>query len=302
MDALFLTPSASTRLAKSTRGASTRRDVAAVARVVLAAGHADGAVVEQQHGDVALVVDHVEQAPHAHVQEGRVADHGDDALVLVGFAAPLVHAERNAHRGAHRDAGVEGVPRMAGAQRVAADVARDVEVAHLRQGVIDAQVRAGHAHGRRPREDLGRQRRRVGLHVAEQAGDAAAQHLGAPVRPARQQVLPCTGMPAPSVRFRPAARFLDDDQGSTMAASSRTSRHRRREAELEHRRGEGPRTHVGRSPEVTKPTRFGRCPPDDGSRRGLLGGRAAGWPSRWNISGMRLPALPAPSPSAPGPS
>jgi hypothetical protein len=102
----FLTPSAS-----QMREIDPRRfdavDVAAGGRVVLAAGHAHRAVVEQQDGDVAPVVGDVEQALHAHVHEGRVADHGDDLLVLVGLAAALVHAQRHAHRGAHRDAGVQ---------------------------------------------------------------------------------------------------------------------------------------------------------------------------------------------------
>ena len=78
-------------------------------------------------------------------------------LSLSASAAALVEAERHAHRGAHRDAGIERVPRVAEAERVAADVAGDGDVAQLRQRVIDAEVRAGHAHRRRPRED--RQRR-----------------------------------------------------------------------------------------------------------------------------------------------
>jgi hypothetical protein len=172
------TPSASTSLAKVDARRFLAVDVAAAAGIVLAAGHADGAVVEQQHGDVAAVVGDVEQALHAHVQEGRIADHGDDALVLVGVAAPLVEAERHAHRGAHRDAGVERVPRVAGAQRVAADVAGDGEVAHLRQRVIDAQVRAGHAHRRRPRKRPAAARSAAFRHrLAKQAGDRRRQHL-----------------------------------------------------------------------------------------------------------------------------
>ena len=67
-------------------------DVATGTRVVLAAGHADGTVVEQQHGHIALVVDNIEQALHTHMQESRIADHGDDLLVLVALASPFVEA------------------------------------------------------------------------------------------------------------------------------------------------------------------------------------------------------------------
>ncbi|EXI73798.1 MAG: hypothetical protein AW07_02485 [Candidatus Accumulibacter sp. SK-11] len=72
-------------------------DVATAAGIVLAAGHADGAIVEQQDGDVALVVNDVEQPLHAHVQEGRVADDGDDLAILLVFAAALVETECHAH-------------------------------------------------------------------------------------------------------------------------------------------------------------------------------------------------------------
>jgi len=64
-------------------------DVAAVAGVVLAAGHAHRAVVEQQHRDVALVVHDVEQALHAHVHEGRIADHRQMRLSLSASPRPL---------------------------------------------------------------------------------------------------------------------------------------------------------------------------------------------------------------------
>ena len=172
-------------------------DVTAAARVLLTASHAHRAVVEQQDGDVAAVVDDVQQALHAHVQEGRVADDGDDALVLVRRAAALVQAQGHAHGGAHGDAGIEGVPGMTGAQGVAANVAGDLGVLNLGQAVIDAQVRAGHAHGRRPWEDLDRHRELQGApggtlgldRLAQEGADGRTQDVGGQFAHARQQVL-----------------------------------------------------------------------------------------------------------------
>ena len=153
-------------------------NVATVARIVLATGHADRAIVEQQDGDVALVVNHVEQALHPHVQEGGIADHGDHALVLVGFTPALVETERNAHRGPHGNRGVQRIPGMAGTQRITADIAGNGQVADLRQRVINAEVRAGHAHRRRPREYFhccGQPEFRG--FFAKQTGDGRFQHI-----------------------------------------------------------------------------------------------------------------------------
>ena len=189
-------------------------DVVTVGRVVLPAGHADGAVVQEQHGYVAAVVGDVQEALHAHVHEGRIADHGDDLFVLLRFGAALVETMRHAHRCAHRDAGVKRVPRMAGPQRVAADVAGNGDVAQLREGVIDAKVRAGHAHRRRAREnghrcDVGFFRQRF----TEQAGNGRFEHIRCQFALARQDVLAGHG---DALRldfgFDQRFDFLDNDQ------------------------------------------------------------------------------------------
>jgi hypothetical protein len=101
-----------------------------------------------------LVVDDVEQSLHAHVQEGRVANDGENAFVLVGFAAPLVEPERYAHRGAHRDRRCRAHS-MGGRRPACSSRCRRKwsGCLHLRQRVIDAEVRAGHAHRRRPWKD-----------------------------------------------------------------------------------------------------------------------------------------------------
>ncbi len=171
------------------------------------------------------------------MQEGRVADHGDHALVLVGFATALVHAQGDAHRGAHRDAGVHSLPGVAGAQRVAADIPGNVEVADLRQRVIDAEVGASDAHGWRPREDLHRHDRAQYWHrFAEQFGNGGLQHVGGQFALQRQDFL-ADDRDALGFEFGFDQRldFLDDndllDHAGQLAAFF--ERYRPRKAELE---------------------------------------------------------------------
>ncbi len=83
---------------------------------------------------------------------------------------------------------------MAGPQGIAADVAGDGDVAHLGQGVIDAQVGAGHAHGGRPREHLHRRHRGDGRHrFAAQLGDGGLEHGRRQLADAGQDVLAVQG-------------------------------------------------------------------------------------------------------------
>ena len=141
--------------------------------------------------------------------------------------------------------GVERVPRMAGAQRVAADVAGDGEVLQLRQRVIDAEVRAGDAHRRRPREDLHRRGRRVGLPArARRAGGRwpGFSTFGASSPWRGRMSLPMTG-DALRLEFGLDQRldFLDHhqpvDRGGEGAASSRAAPGRRSRASAPARRG-----------------------------------------------------------------
>ena len=157
-------------------------NVAPGPRIALPTGHADGTIVEQQYGDIATVVNDVEEALHAHVQEGRIANHGNDLLVFFGIGAALVETERHTHRGTHRNAGIKRIPRLPEAERVTTDIARNGDVSQLRQGVIDAKVRAGHTHRRRPWKNLhrrysGRSCHPIRQRLAKQAGDGRLQHM-----------------------------------------------------------------------------------------------------------------------------
>ena len=214
-------------------------DVAPRSRITLAARHAHRAVVEDQHGDVAAVVHHVEQPLHAHVQEGRIADHGDDLAVRLAFAAPFVQPQRNAHRGAHRDAGVERIPRRTEAQRVTTDVAGDRGVAHLRQGVIHAEVRAGGAQGRRAGKDGLWQHFGRRVRLADQTRHRRLEHLRCQFAAARQDVF--------AMHRQPQDAHLGLDQGLDLfdhhdlrATSDEVAdlapRQRMRETQFKHRR------------------------------------------------------------------
>ena len=115
---------------------------AAGAGVFLLAGHGGGAVVEDdQHvAGGRRVVDHLDQAGDAAVDEGAVADDADHAAGLVG-RQHVAQAQAHAEAGAHADAGVHGLEGRQHAQRVAADVAGD-DAVQLAQGLEDDAVRA----------------------------------------------------------------------------------------------------------------------------------------------------------------
>ena len=85
---------------------------------ILASGHAGGEVVRNDDRDVRPLVHGVQQPGHPRVGEGRVADDGQGG-VLSGVGCAFGHGDR----GAHVDAGVDGMERREPPQRVAADVA-----------------------------------------------------------------------------------------------------------------------------------------------------------------------------------
>ena len=95
------------------------------------AGHTGNAVVEHDRGDRAAVVEHVQDAGHAGVEEGRVADHRAETPALLAF-----HTVGIADGGPYANRGVHRVERRKRAQRVASDVARNGR-AQLSQRVED---------------------------------------------------------------------------------------------------------------------------------------------------------------------
>ena len=123
------------------------------AGMLLAAGHRRHVIVEQQHRDIGLVVDRVDERRNSGMQEGRIADGGDHRL---GFAG-LGHADGVADRGAHRHGRVHAAQRIEAGQGVAADIAGDARAGrahrHEARGVraAGAQHRRTHQRFRRPR-------------------------------------------------------------------------------------------------------------------------------------------------------
>ena len=137
---------------------------AARAGAVLAAGHAGGEVVGDAKGYVGVFVDGVQQAGHAAVREGGVAD---DGYGRPGAAkgCTLGHGER----GAHLHAGVEAVEGRHPAQRVTADIPEyagtGIVFEHVVEGGIEVPVAAALAQCRGTRgNDF---RGRVELHCGK---------------------------------------------------------------------------------------------------------------------------------------
>jgi len=93
-------------------------------RVLLAAGHGRGGVVEDDDHALGLVVRGVDQTGDAGVDEGRIAQNPYDALARGGLAPALVERDARPHAHARME---RRHGRQAG-QRVAADVARDIGV------------------------------------------------------------------------------------------------------------------------------------------------------------------------------
>ncbi len=130
------------------------------AGVLLLPGHGGGAVVEHQQ-DVAggrRVVDHLDEAAHAGVDEGRVADERHHPAG-VRLGQDVAEPEADAQRGAHGHAGVHGLVGRQHAQRVAADVAGD-DAVELAEGGVDRVVGAGLAELRRLARGAARARAR----------------------------------------------------------------------------------------------------------------------------------------------
>jgi hypothetical protein len=168
-----------------------------------------------------------------------------------------VSMARDAHRRAHADRGVHGVPRRAVGERVAADVAGNGQVLpESRQADREPEVRAAWAHGRW----AWKQRRRVARRglgrlghdgFAEQVCQRRAQHVGCQLADRRQQVLTVAG-DAVGARLHLDQRLdlLGDHQrvDGLCEGADPLDRQRRAEAELEHR-GVGERllhVHEGR--------------------------------------------------------
>src|SRR5664280_1500715 len=120
--------------------------------MLLAAGHGGNMIVEQHHRDIGLIVDRVDELRNSGMQEGRIADGGNDRLGLAG----LGHADGVADRRPHRHGGVNAAQRIEAGQRVAADIAGDTRAGrayrHESRGVraAGAQHRRTHQRFRRP--------------------------------------------------------------------------------------------------------------------------------------------------------
>ena len=84
---------------------------------------------------VAAVVDHVDETGDAGMEEGGVADHGHGLLLHALESKALGHAVGGRDAGAHADAGVHGRERRQRSERVAADVAGDMELELGKHGV-----------------------------------------------------------------------------------------------------------------------------------------------------------------------
>ena len=152
-------------------------------RVLLVAGHAGDRVVEDDHRGIRAVVGDVNQACDTRVDERRIADHGDRLLFRLGAARLVVAVERR-NRSAHADADVHRAERGRGAERVAADVAADIDALALER-VEKPPVRAAAAHDGRAHRDVLFERDAFAALDAELFGDQLLRELAA----ARENVL-----------------------------------------------------------------------------------------------------------------
>ena len=123
------------------------------ARVVLASGHRRGAVIEQQHRDVAPVIGDVGERRHSRVQERRVANHREHGLGSAIALERFRHAVRDAERCPHRDDRVHRVPGRTAAERVTADIAADDRVLESAEPEVHPGVGAAGAERGRARKD-----------------------------------------------------------------------------------------------------------------------------------------------------
>ena len=137
---------------------------------VLTAGHAGGAVVEDEHRDRSVLVDGIQQGGHAAVGEGGVTD-DRHAGAHAGIRGTLGHRDG----GAHVNGGVDGVVGRKGSEGVAADVGEDLALAvflhRLVEGGVGVDVRAADAQGRRTRNHEFRNGGTVSVGQTEGFGD-----------------------------------------------------------------------------------------------------------------------------------
>lgn len=109
-------------------------------------GHAGDAVIKDDNNGIALIVCDVYKTGDTRMNECRVA-YNRYALVAAGFVG-LVHAVKRGDRCAHAYAGVHHTERRHRAERVAADIAADIDL-ELLEGIEQTSVRAsGAEHGR----------------------------------------------------------------------------------------------------------------------------------------------------------
>jgi hypothetical protein len=168
----------------------------------LRAGHPRGAVVEHQQHEAGAVIDGVFQARRAGMEEGAVADGGEDrrrpAVLLVGVVEARCHGDRGAHvvHGVHRA--------LVEPQRVAADVAGEQRVGEGATQFVEHRAMAAAGAQRRPpdRQLQGRHglAQRIGRALARRqagllrgCGDQAFDHRRRQLAVARHMA----GEPAP---------------------------------------------------------------------------------------------------------
>ena len=124
-------------------------------------GHPGGGVIHDQHCNVALVIAGRGKPRHPAVEKRGIADHRQRPLGKLSAPA-LFRAVRHGNAGAHADRRIHRPQRRRGAQRIAADIAKDRQV-HLFQYIENPAVRASRAQCRRARRQILhiRQRRRL---------------------------------------------------------------------------------------------------------------------------------------------
>ena len=124
--------------------------------IFLMPGHAGNPVVHDHAHGIAAIVGYMQQAGHAGMEEGRIADHRYHfrriAKSVANFLDPMPHTDA----GAHANTGVFGVERHIAAKRIATDIAGDHQVFDFAQFIEEAAVRATGAQQRWPGNHLGR--------------------------------------------------------------------------------------------------------------------------------------------------
>ena len=102
---------------------------------VLTAGHTRCQVVANDHGDVGILVDGIEQTRHTAMSERGVADDGQ-RRPLSGISSTLCHRDTCTHV----DTRMNGLVRRQEAQRVATDVAKDARILILQKHLVESRI------------------------------------------------------------------------------------------------------------------------------------------------------------------